>query len=94
MSWADAINGTYELLGGVMILANVRALLRDKIIRGVSVWPTVFFTSWGFWNLYFYPSLGQWLSFTGGLGIVSANALWLGLTAYYMYHARRAARRT
>ena len=62
----DMINGTLELCGGLMQVANVRRLLRDKMVRGVS-WPfTAFFAGWGVWNCYYYPSLDQWCSFAGG----------------------------
>lgn len=41
------------------------------------------FTLWGVWNIYYYPSLNQWCSFAGGLVIVAANALWVGLMLRY-----------
>ena len=80
----DLINGLFELGGGLLIAMNVRQILKDKTVKGV-YWPaTAFFTAWGLWNLYFYPSLGQWLSFAGGLVIVTFNTLWIGLTIYYL----------
>lgn len=90
MSVSDLINGAYEAFGGVMIILNVLRLVKDKSVKGVNVWTTVFFTSWGYWNAFwYYPHLHQWLSFTGGLVIVAANTVWVSLAVYY---ARRAAR--
>lgn len=83
ISWADAVNGAFEFFGGAVNWLNVRQLLRDKKVRGVSIIPTFFFTSWGFWNLYYYPSLHQWLSFAGGAVIVGANAAWVCLAWRY-----------
>lgn len=80
---ADAINGSYELLGGFFILNHCRVLMKDKAVNGVSIVSTVFFTSWGVWNLYYYPSLGQWYSFVGGLFIVISNSIWIGLMLKY-----------
>lgn len=82
-NWPDAVNGCLELCGAAMLAANVRAVRRDKQIMGVHWAPTVFFTVWGLWNLYFYPSLDQWMSFTGGLAMVVVNALWLGHVWFY-----------
>ena len=79
----DLINGLYEFFGAVFLSMNVRRLWLDKKVSGVSLPPTFFFTSWGLWNLYFYPSLGQWYSFTGGLAIVVMNSIWLTLAVYY-----------
>lgn len=82
---ADALNGAFELLGGVVLWQNVRRLRQDKQVRGADWRVTGFFMAWGVWNLYFYPHLEQWLSFTGGLCIVAANAVWL----YYAIKYRR-----
>lgn len=90
MSWGDAINGSFELLGGFTLWMNVRRLYRDKMARGVTWGATAFFMSWGYWNLYYYPSLNQWWSFVGGLNIVAANTVWLVLMLYYMRRERRA----
>lgn len=81
--WADLTNGLFEGLGAVALYGNVRAIRRDKTVRGVDWKATVFFTAWGFWNLFYYPHLGQWLSFTGGCAIVAVNTAWLGLAWRY-----------
>jgi uncharacterized membrane protein YfcA len=79
----DLVNGAFEAVGGAMIVMNCVRLYRDKCVRGVSVLPVTFFTSWGIWNLFYYPSLGQWASFAGGCSIVIANAVWLGMAIHY-----------
>jgi len=84
MNWIDAINGAYECGGGfVILILNIRCTYRDKAVRGVNPWATGFFTSWGFWNLIFYPAVGQWLSFLGGAVLVTMNAIWFGQLLYY-----------
>lgn len=42
-----------------------------------------FFWSWGIWNLFFYPSLGQWYSFVGGIALVAGNTVWVALALRY-----------
>lgn len=71
----DLINGTFEALGGVFIHGHCRAVLRDKAVAGVSIISTVFFTAWGIWNLWYYPSLNQMASFYAGVFLVLANCL-------------------
>ncbi|KKL45911.1 hypothetical protein LCGC14_2350840, partial [marine sediment metagenome] len=66
IDFADFINGAFELLGAVAIFGHVRRVLKDKAVAGVSILSVCFFASWGLWNLYYYPSLGQWVSFWGG----------------------------
>lgn len=85
----DLINGLFELFGGVFILNHCRALYRDKKLKGVSIISTIFFAAWGFWNLFYYPHLDQWISFAGGLLIVSANTLWIGMMLYYARKERK-----
>lgn len=79
----DLINGLFELLGSLVLWRNVRQLYVDKMIRGVHWTATGFFAAWGYWNLYYYPSLDQWWSFAGGCSIVLANTVWLGQMLYY-----------
>jgi hypothetical protein len=80
----DLFNGVYEGVGAVMLALNTRRLYVDKQVKGVSVVPLAFFGSWGLWNLYYYPALGQWLSFTGGAALVTVNLLNLALMMYYI----------
>jgi len=83
MTIADVVNGCFELFGGAFLMLNVQRLMRDKRVAGVRISPVVFFTAWGFWNLYYYPSLGQWASFAGGIAVVGVNTLWIGLALWY-----------
>lgn len=80
---ADIVNGLFEATAGLFVINNCRCLLRDKSVKGVSVLSTGFFTAWGIWNLYYYPSLSQWMSFFGGLLIVVSNVLWIILAIRY-----------
>lgn len=83
----DLINGAFELFGSVMLWRNVLQLYSDKQVRGVHWTATGFFAAWGYWNLFYYPYLSQWWSFSGGVSIVLANTIWLAQMVYY----RRAA---
>lgn len=79
----DRINGLFELIGGLICFLNVRQLYKDKRTVGI-YWPTqAFFASWGFWNLYYYPSLNQWNSFWGGVLLAIGNTTWVIMSKYY-----------
>lgn len=89
MTLPDIVNGLYECLGGLFIGMSVIKLHREKLVRGIS-WPhAAFFATWGYWNLYFYPHLDQWLSFAGGVVVVAANTYWLGQIVYYNRRQKR-----
>jgi len=79
----DLINGFFELFSALLIFINVKKLYKDKQVRGVSWQVFIFFTLWGYWNLYYYPTLDQWLSFTGGVVITIANTAWIWLAIKY-----------
>lgn len=79
----DIINGAFELTGGLLYVINIARVLKDKKVAGVSWIPTLFFTFWGAWNLYYYPFLNQPYSFYGGLLLMSSNAVWVALSIYY-----------
>lgn len=83
MNYPDLINGAFELGGGLLCWVNVRKILKDKMTAGI-YWPvSAFFAVWGLWNLYYYPQLGQMLSFWGGVFLVGGNSTWVALAAYY-----------
>ena len=76
-------NPKSQIIGGLLCWFNVQKLLKDKSVVGV-YWPIqAFFSLWGLWNLYYYPALGQWASFVGGLFLVLGNTAWVVLAAYY-----------
>lgn len=87
MSWADIVNGAFESVSGLLLWNNVRILFKQKQVRGVSVFTTAVFAAWGYWNLYYYPSLGQLASFIGGILVVTANTAWVVLAIYYTKRA-------
>lgn len=79
----DVINGSLEFIGGCMCWANVWTTLKDKFVGGVRWWTTGFFAFWGYWNLYYYPSLDQWWSLAGSVWLVLGNTVWVLLLIYY-----------
>jgi len=89
----DLINGCFELAAGGFCLINIRQLYKDKKLMGISWIPTFFFTLWGIWNLFYYPSLGQTLSFIGGISIFTFNTIWLSMVFYYNYKNKHGATR-
>lgn len=83
MTWADTVNGGYESVGGIFMLLNCIRLYKDKEVKGVSLIPAAFFCSWGYWNLYYYPSLNQWASTWGAALMTLVNTVWIGQAIYY-----------
>lgn len=80
---ADIINAMFELFGGFFILNHCWVAYKDKAVAGVSIVSVIFFSLWGYWNLYYYPSLDQMWSFYGGVFIVITNTLWVFLLLKY-----------
>jgi hypothetical protein len=93
VSIPDLINGLFESTGAFFILLSVLKLHRDKKVRGVHWLHTSFFAAWGYWNLYYYPHLGQWFSFWGGIGITVTNTVWVLQLIYYTRSERHANQR-
>lgn len=83
MSPADLVNGSFEGIGALVLLLNIRRLLRDKMVRGVHWAPVAFWTLWGYWNVFYYPSLGQSFSFVAGLAVAAVNTVQLALLVKY-----------
>ena len=79
----DAINGIFEMGGAFAIVLSIVRVVRDRDVAGIAVLHVSYFTAWGLWNLYYYPSLGQTLSFVAGVAVVVANLVWISLLIRY-----------
>lgn len=87
---ADVGNAIFEAGGAVLLWFNVRALYKDKQLRGVVLLPTLWYQTWGAWNLWYYHAIGQNLSWLAGMGVFAVNSVWVGLALWYRYAARPA----
>lgn len=76
---ADFVNAAFEMLASVFILNHARALWKSKQAHGISLLSTAFFASWGVWNIFYYPHIGQDLSFYAGIAVLAANCVWIAL---------------
>jgi ABC-type transport system involved in cytochrome c biogenesis permease subunit len=83
MHLPDLINGLFESLGGIAVLLSCFKLLKDKQVKGVSVYTVFFFTSWGIWNMWYYPSMGQRFSGYAAIATCVANCFWICLIILY-----------
>lgn len=81
--FGDYINFVFELGGAILTWANVHRLWKDKGYAGINAPCVAFFFLWGVWNLAYYPSLGQWMSFYAGCVLVTANAAWFVMACWY-----------
>ena len=81
--YQDWINGGFEMVGAYCAWMNAWKLRKDREIKGV-FWPVwVFYTTWGLWNLHYYPSLDQWASFAAGAVLTAGNIVWVSLAIKY-----------
>ena len=80
---ADVVNSLFQAGAAAVCWRDVLFIYRDHRVRGVW-WPAkVFFVAMGLWNMLYFPSLGQWWSFSAGVLVVSANATWATLAYRY-----------
>lgn len=83
MNKLDTINSMFEAVGAVAAWANIQKIRRDKNVSGV-YWPlTAIWSAWGYWNLYYYSSLGHWFSTAAGAVLAVGNTIWVLYAAHY-----------
>lgn len=85
MQTNDIINATFELTGGLLLFINCWRIYKDKQVKGYSIIPLLVFVLWGYYNLYFYPSVGAIFSFYAAISVVFANTIYLGQILYYRH---------
>lgn len=80
------VNAGFEAGAGLAVLAHCVRLVEDREARGLSIPAIAFFAVWGVWNLFYYPSLGQFWSLAGGVFVTLANLIYLALLLAYSRH--------
>ena len=53
----DAINAAFEAGGAIFLCLNVRRLLKDRSVKGVSLWASAYWFGWSLFNVYFYSAV-------------------------------------
>lgn len=79
----DFVNALFQVMAGVFVLNHCRVLLHDKQVKGVSTASTMFFVTWGLWNLAYFPSLDQQWSLYGAIFVTGANVIYVAMQVYY-----------
>lgn len=75
--WIDSVNSMFEGFGVYACVGNIRALRRDRDVKGI-VWQyTAVWWVWGLWNMVYYPFLHQWWSAAAGGGLCIGNFIWV-----------------
>lgn len=66
---------------------SIRALVRDRSVKGVSTIPTWVFLSTNAYEVFFFGEHEQWFAVLGAVGMTLANASWLTLFWWYRFAA-------
>ncbi|MFA5670185.1 MAG: hypothetical protein WC967_13165 [Balneolaceae bacterium] len=77
----DIINACFELGGAALNTMNIIQIRKDKSVRGVSVVPTIMFSIWAVWNMYYYSHLHQYYSVGAAVLLGVVNFTWV----YYYF---------
>lgn len=80
---ADVINSWFEWAGSLFIAASIVQVLHDKQVYGISWLTILFFSVWGYWNLYYYRAVSHMRSLIAAGFLALTNSVYLGLLLYY-----------
>lgn len=83
MVWTDLVNSCFEIVGGFAVWLNVKHIYEHKYAAGVDWRFVLAMSAWGWWNLYFYSNLNQWISFYSCWMLGLGNLVWVIL--YFIY---------
>ena len=80
--------GLIQVASAGFLSISVWQLFKAKMVRGVSAITVAFWVSWGLWDLYYFPHLGQWLAFWGGVCVTLMNSLYVFLICLYNWREK------
>ena len=80
---SDQINACLELAGAIFLVPTLIEAYNKKRIVGVHYITPIFFSLWGLWNIFYYPSLNQYWSASAACIMLSVNIIWLVMVFRY-----------
>lgn len=83
MNISDYMNAGFEAGGAAFNILNIRKILIEKEVKGVSLVPTAVFTTWGLFNVYFYSVNHLPISAIAAIAMCLVNATWVFLALKY-----------
>lgn len=81
----DLVNSVFESASIFVILMNIRKLISDKHISGITIFSQFFYYTWAIWNVYFYYAWGTFFSYWAALILAAVNTVWVLLVLYYKF---------
>ncbi len=83
IEWQDTVNAAF-LFGATLFMGlNIMQLYKDKLVRGVSAWPFIYFLSWNFYSLYYLVYLNQLVSFVLEFAFIAVSVFYVCQILYY-----------
>ena len=73
----DQTNACFELMGAAFMIPSLIKAYKEKVIQGVSILTPIFFSCWGIFNVFYYPSIFQFYSGMAAIMLFSINLIWL-----------------
>jgi hypothetical protein len=88
-STLDLINSLgFELLSCLFLALNIHSLYRDKVVKGISLPSGAFYAAWATWNVFYYFSLSQPISFYAGILVATLTTWWIVLAVWYKHKSK------
>lgn len=83
--FVDFINAQFILLACIFGVYNIYIIYKHKDAKGISISSQLFFFVWTVWSLFFYVSLGQWVSCVLEFVLMLTTLTYLCLMVYYIH---------
>lgn len=73
----DLINAVFEFLAGIFVFVNCYKAYKDKELKGVSIYSSIFFTLYSLYSIIYFGILNQFISFYIGIFCLLSNLVYL-----------------
>ena len=81
---ADLMTAAFTFGAAMFLILNIRQLLIDKEVKGVSIYTISYFTTWGYWGIFlFYKMPNMLWTVFASVVLAVTYSVWLGLAIYY-----------
>ena len=81
----DQVTSWFNIGAIIILWLNIRCLLRDKQLKGYSIYAACYFASWALWGIYMYWKIDLIWSMIASCVLLAAYICWIGLILWYRW---------
>jgi len=84
-SLVDQVTSWFNIGAIVILWINIQCLLRDKSLKGYSIYAAIYFFAWAVWGIFMYQRLDLFWSMIASCVLSAAYAAYIVMILFFKF---------